>query len=276
MNIGDQCLEGHKNHDTLAIDLFLSGEHYGIQDVPPIPKRLETKIKLEVFEWKQYRNSPRYCPADDEFSRSIFRNGVWEGFETSLFLDILDQGNRDNVVLDFGSQLGWYSILAGLKGYDVVAYDFCKEIIDLFIKNISLNKLNTKIGLVSGFIDESCSEVYSPGGINVEFLKSDVEGNEQYVYKMTKHLFEQKRINYAMFEISPCFNDSYPKLCHDIISNGYAIYMIPQKGTPHFKEYSEQPLRTIKKYSLISSGDIDKVIKCIRQENFLFINSNLL
>jgi len=47
-----KCRSGHGKHETLMWETTLSGEHYGIKDVPWIPKRLETelpKLRQENF-----------------------------------------------------------------------------------------------------------------------------------------------------------------------------------------------------------------------------------
>ena len=269
-----KCRSGHGKHETLMWETTLSGEHYGIKDVPWIPKRLETKIKMEIFDWKKYENSPNYCPGDDAFSVSIFRNGVWEGYETSVYLDILHQGDKKNIVLDIGCQLGWYTVLAGLKGYKVRAFDFCEETIEVFWKNMKHNGITDKVEMVEVFIDEDTEPIKVEG--QIEFLKCDIEGAEKDMYKATKHLFENKQVNYAMLEISPCFNDSYPKLCKDIKSHGYKVFAIPTKGFNYFDEYAEEPLKTIKKYCELSDHWLETELPKLRQENFLFIRNELI
>ena len=269
-----KCRNNHGKHETLMWEVNLIGEHYGIKDVPWIPERLETKIKMEIFDWKKYANSKEYCPGDDAFSVSVFRNGVWEGYETSVVLDLLKEGNPDNLVLDIGSQLGWYTILAGLKGYNIRAFDFCKDTIEVFWKNMDHNDIRDKVELTEGWINSETKPIEVEG--QVEFLKCDLEGEERDMYKMTKHLFEQKRINYALLEISPCFNDSYPELCKEIKSKGYRAYAIPDKGFEHFDEYAEQPLKTIKKHCELSNEWLDKELPKLRQENFLFIREELV
>lgn len=265
IDLGCRC--GHKEHDTLRIDIDLNGEHYGITDIPYIVKRLATKIKLEVFNWKRYANSPDYCPADDAFAVSVFRNGVWEGFETALFLDILSKKNGGKV-LDYGANVGWYTILAGLKGYDVAAFECDPDIRKLLDRNCKLN--NVALNLCIDPIDETTPTLEPTE--DIYFVKADIEGNEQYVFQHLKKYFEQKKIDYALLEISPCFNDSYPKLVQDIMSCGYRAYQIPDKTCKFLKEYSEQPLETLKKHYELT-GDLDFYINTLRQENFIFIKN---
>lgn len=272
-----RCEAGHGKHKTLDIEINFFGEHHGLGDAPKIPRKWQRKLNFRVFDWKEYENTNGYCPADDNISRGIYSAGVWEGFNTPLFLDILDRGNRDNLVLDFGSNIGWYSRLATEFGYEVEAFDSDTDIAELFEFNkIGIYKSNVISRLNLGWIDENSKLPERIEDKNIEILKCDLEGSEEHVYHMCRILFEEQKINYVMMEISPVFNDSYFDLVPKIIYNGYVAYRIPQKGTEHFREFEAEPLETVKKYYRIETNNWKEYIKSFSQEDFLFIKESLI
>jgi len=50
--------------------------------------------------------------ADKFISRRIRRTGVWEPFESALFLNLLGSGDQ---VIDVGANIGWYAVSAGRR-----------------------------------------------------------------------------------------------------------------------------------------------------------------
>jgi len=89
-----------------------------------------------------------------------------------------------------------------------------------------------------------------------------------------QNYFKQQKINYAIFEISPCFNDSYPELVQNIKNCGYKVYQIPGKTFKFLKEFSEQPLEILKKHCELK-GNLGSYINSLRQEDFLFIKNGI-
>lgn len=273
------CVANHGQHDTLTLELDLNGKHHGLLDMPGIPERLAQRITFKVFNHKKYHDVGGYCPADDEVSRSIYIQGVWEAFETSLFLDILDRGNRDNVVIDVGANLGWYTVLANKLGYHVAAFEPDLDIYEILKWNCYENQKSDleeygTAGIAKAWVNEKTPQL-SATAETVEFLKVDIEGMEKHAVKMCEKLFEAKKINYALIEISPCFNDSYPDLVEQIAGYGYKVYMIPHKGDALIPEYENEPLETLLKYCEVKPEGRRELVNSFRQENFIFINDSL-
>jgi hypothetical protein len=84
---------------------------------------------------------------------------------------------------------------------------------------------------------------------------------------MYKKSFESKLVDYAIFEISPVFNDSYTKLVEDIIACGYSAYVIPNAGSSVASAYLANPLDEILKTEKVNLADINKW----HQVNVLFV-----
>lgn len=268
------CVAEHGEHDTLTIELDLNGKHPGLLDVPGIPERLSQRMKFTIFNAKKYQNTGGYCPADDEVSRSIYIQHIWEAFETVLFLDILSKGNKENIVIDVGANIGWYSILAGLKGYGVAAVEPDADVYPVLYQNVVQNDL-TNIFTCRAWVNERTPQLTSEAE-TVEFLKVDIEGMEKFAADMCEKLFAAGKINYALFEISPFFNDTYPDLVERIAGYGYRVFQVPTKGFEHLQEYEDEPLATLKKYCEVKAESRREFVASIRQEDFIFIKSELV
>lgn len=271
----DSCQAGHPRHERLRIDLNLHGPHHGLPDIPGVPDYLAHRMAFEVYNYQTYRDTPGYCTGDDVVSFSIYTQGVWEGFETLLELDILHRGNRNNLVLDFGAHVGWYSTLAAIDGYHVVAFDIDAENLDVLMHNAALNDCAELVTPRQLWIDAD-SPRFVGVGERIEFLKCDIEGNEQHAFRMTSHLFAQQRVNYALLEISPIFNTSYPDLIETIVQLGYRPYKVPGKGWEHSDTFGEHPLDTLKAYCEIPRAELRSTIESWSQENMLLISEAVM
>lgn len=266
----DSCQAGHPHHERLRIDLNLDGPHHGLPDIPGIPDYLAHVMRFEVYNYQLYRDTTGYCTGDDVVSFSIYTQGVWEGFETLLELDILHRGDRNNLVLDFGGHVGWYSTLAAMDGYKVTAFEIDAENIDVLMHNAALNGVGENVTAVNLWVDE-----HSPPLVvdeRVEFLKCDIEGNEQHAYAMTADLFREQRVNYALLEISPVFNNSYPALIETIADLGYRPYLVPGKRWEHSDAFGEAPLDTLQAHCEIPRNELRATIESWSQENMLLIS----
>jgi len=71
--------------------------------------------------------------ADDSIIGPAIERGGWEEHETALFLAHLRPGDR---VVDLGANIGWYSVLAILKGCEVHAFEPVPAIADVAERNL--------------------------------------------------------------------------------------------------------------------------------------------
>ena len=90
---------------------------------------IDTRLRLYV-----------HGPQDLHVSAAIRTHGIWEAFETSLFLSLLRAGD---VCLDVGANIGYYSVLAATKvGEDGAVFAFEPESnnVALLSANLALNQ----------------------------------------------------------------------------------------------------------------------------------------
>lgn len=274
-----QCHNGHTHHKTVVLERSLRGQPIP-RDMPVIRTRYGRDLIIEVYDWRKYftvgadlvphQKYDQFCTGQDIVSYCIDMQGLWEGYDTLLTLDILSEKRTKDVVLDFGSHLGWYTILAATAGYRVAALDGNPENIELVKRNANRNGVAKLVSPYLCWLDDR-APFLSVDEENVHFLKADVEGAERIVFAMANGLFSAKKVKYAIFEISPVFNGSYPDLVEKIAANGYDVYMIPGKTWEHTPEFAIAPLETVQKYCLLPESGRREFVAGLHQENFLFV-----
>lgn len=233
MNI---CQAGHHKHDTKVVTTEVGG----------LP------IKLTVFDWDKYQGFKGYCTGQDDISRTILNTGIWEPLETALALEILSQPD-EGIVLDFGAHIGWYTILAARHSRGVVAIEGDAENLETLEHNAYLNQCADNIKTVLEWVDAKSKPVVVTS--KVQLMKCDLEGNDIHAVKMCADLFKQRLIKYALVEISPCFNNTYPELIDFITGFGYDVY------------YAEGELSSLRSFD--GKYEFD-------QSNFLFVRQDVL
>lgn len=240
----------HTTHDTITVRRSLYGQPI-IKDVPYIADRFERNLTLQIWDYRKYGEHGyegagfpyEYCTGQDVVSYSIFEQGMWEGYETVAWLDILHRGDRAKPVLDLGCQLGWYSVLAASAGYNVIAVDSDWEVLGLAVKNFVENTVGAvSIKSVTGWFDRTVSPI-DPEPVRA--VKIDLEGAEVHALDWLYWCFADGTIDYALIELSPVFNDSYPAIVNHLLGWGYRLFEIPQKGWEGTADYSEDPLETL-------------------------------
>lgn len=249
------CAVGHKDHETkMAVTkagypmlVYKWEDHFTTRgDNPTFPK----------YE--------QYCPAQDVISYCIDTTGQWEPAETQVVQDILRE-TTGKVVLDFGSHIGWYSLMAASYGHQVGAFDASELNLSLLRESEEQNRFAGEIYRHLCQIEDDFP-YFSADYEDVHLLKVDVEGAESKVVSACWNLWEYKKIKYAIIEISPVFNDTYPDLVEKICSYGYRVYQLPA-----------QPMsleQVIAQCRVLPEGRREYVAG-LHQENFVFIRSEL-
>ncbi len=250
------CAAGHRAHDIRSLHIEL-GE--SIPDWPTVPHSFRHSFTIDVFDADRYSGTTGYCPGDGELPRSLFAHSMWEAFESVLVLAILAQ--KPGLVLDFGANVGWFSILALLSGCPVEAVEADPDFAVLLRTNL------TRAALDGWTIHHAWVGADTPPVSElrpVRMVKADVEGNEPYVVQLIEPLLAAGLVDYLLLEVSPCFGSVH--WLTTLTGHGYVGYRIPDKGFD-VEAFAADPLGSTLKLPL---GEVD-----FDQANILFVRGDL-
>ena len=245
----------HPTHVDRQIDVVLDGPVVAIPDSPPVLHRLALRFPMLIWDWERYDGHVGYCPGNDEVSKSLGLQGMWEGYETVLTLNILE---TPGLVVDVGAHIGWYTILAGLTGHPVVAIEPDAENLRLLNLNLALNQVGADIHPV--WIDQLTPLLDMSGPVRL--IKMDIEGSEDQAIRICRPLLGV--VDYLLVEVSPVFADHYPQTVQTVVDCGYRGFVVPVDG---HEAFSADPLGTVQQFPLV---DLD-----FDQRNVLFIREDL-
>jgi len=264
------CQVGHTSHELVKLHIHLD-HNRKIPDFPAFRDQYQCSFDFFAYNYDLYKDTVGYCTGRDSLCHALITQGIWEGFETLLTLGILlENKGSGKVFLDFGANLGWYSMLALINGFSVEAFEADSENLQTLMKNATLNG---KADCVQGhlcWVDENY--VY-PGTEDVLLLKTDMEGLDPYAISACKQLFEKGKVDYVFAEISPILKPGnwFPDMVEQMVYYGFSVFQIPNKGFEHMVEFENNPLNTVVKYCELNSGTRYEYVKSLRQENFLFV-----
>lgn len=196
------CDAGHPNHETTVVKYSVSN----------------LNGDMTIFHPEKYSNTPGYCPGDDCVSRTIALYQIWEPTETEMFITALN--NSPGIVIDFGTQIGWYSMLATKMGRDVLGIEGVSEHIKVTQSNAS--KGPGHLWQAHHWVCETTSTLDATSCPPVALVKIDLEGSEQHALRCVKDILEAGLIENILMEVSPVFNDTYPSLVSNLLYMGYS------------------------------------------------------
>lgn len=213
------CQAGHETHESKLVDTA-----YG---------------PWWIWAWEKYQWQGAYCPGQDEVSKSIEITGWWEKPDTDRMLAILNE--EPGIVLDFGSHIGWFAVQALEAGCSVLAVDADPENVRLMQANIdNRGPFLTRHGALRYATTTSWVADVPYGWFPlkpVRFLKCDLEGHEWEMVNLTRHLWQNRLIDYALLEVSPIFENrpsiqapSYAALVDELIGYGYRATVYKSEG----------------------------------------------
>ena len=268
-----RCQRGCTEHRTrrAIVELFENGPYH---DLAPIPEDLWDVFFIEVWDVESQGDGPGYCPAADAVSRNIVEQRVWEPSETVTLLRCF-RDLPDAIFVDFGAQLGYYSVLAQRSHLHVVSVEADAVVADLLERNIiegrrwrpalDVSIWNKRIG-----IDDFDPPTYGDDLI----VKIDIEGAEAQAIDFLKVALDERRVKYMMVELSPMFGHGYEDLVVDLMLRGYRCFGMPPKAIP------PHPLDDIRRDLLPweihgSERDVRMQIGNVPQQNVLFVHESM-
>lgn len=163
----------------------------------------------------------------------IVLKGGWAEFETLLASDIFKRfcGTQENLFIDVGSNIGWFSMLAASHGCRAWAFDGNLEALTYLDLSVRLNSFDALVSTFPALVSSEPSVEYNgwavgdkshdiirlklPGAVttrtisldavvteSIPFLKVDVEGWEPSVFKSAKGLIQGRKIKYIYLEVT--------------------------------------------------------------------------
>lgn len=217
------CQRGCTAHATRGVTVDLAKRH-GYADYAAVPQRLALQFRMEIWDTDRHLSPGAYCPANDAVSETIVSTGIWDPPATCLVLDIARPGAR---MLDFGCQIGWFSLLAAHAGMVVDAYD---------ADTANLAALRHSRGGLPIFTHHArvgVDELAIPA-VPYRFVKIDLEGAEADAVDALAGLLLAGQVEHLLIEISPVFRpgDHYPDLVERLIGYGFEAHVVPEKAVP--------------------------------------------
>jgi hypothetical protein len=232
VGLHEPCQWGHTEHqfDLVSIDLAQSQRF-----IPDIPVAGDLKFQIASFVVDPEELKPGYCTSNCAVSRALREQGTWEGFDTLLHMSLLDNED-DGIFMDFGANLGWYTIMSRLVGRDVISFEADGDLVKPLLAGLAANEPYAQTNgpghaMVHGWIDDDTPVLPAEGAPDIRLVKSDVEGSEYNVLRILRELFDAGKIDYMMLELSPMFGgwdrtQEELALCR----KGYQLSIVPDKG----------------------------------------------
>lgn len=202
METGQGCEAGHTRHNRKIVPVHAPGF------LGP----------MTIFNAAKYRDTYGFCPGDDDVSRTLAMYGIWEPIETGVVVEALNRS--EGIVIDFGSQIGWYSMLATHSDHDVLAIEGVAE-------HEELTRINCEGRLgdlwqAQHWLNEHTLKLSVEGCPPVALVKIDVEGAEEHALRCIRNLLDADLVQNILMEVSPVFNDSYEELVAELLSRGFS------------------------------------------------------
>jgi len=234
-------------------------------------------IKMRIYDYNYYSQKKINNDGLDIISHCIkSTNNCWEPYQTEITKEILKGGN--NIFLDVGSHIGYYSLLAASLNNHVYSIDINENSSNIFLHNVEINNFQDKINFFKQYVNENfnLNNIISKDK-HIRLIKCDIEGYEiEFVEKIFDRL-QNKTIDYLILEISPTLRDNYHEMALKIKSLGYDIYDI---GLSPQRKLDNSTDMTSLKDKLINIDNLEEMRNYInsfpeKQSNFLFTHIKL-
>lgn len=191
----------------------IGGSPHIWEDFPAIPDRFHFEWDMEVL------------PAGSDFdacSGSLVDHGMWEPPETLAMLFVFEM-LPDRVFVDFGANVGYYTMLANHVGMRSLAIEGAESTYEVLRRNA---------------VDSSIAPWWVtgeqlPSDLLVDdrlVVKIDLEGADHLALRSLDHL--SGNVDAVLIELSPVFNAGWAEAVDRLYDWGLVGALIPEKSRP--------------------------------------------
>jgi FkbM family methyltransferase len=117
----------------------------------------------------------------DIVSSYIKRTGVWDGAISNIMLHVLRFRNKTSTIIDFGANIGWFSVIAAADGHSSIAIEAMESNRLALELSLELNGLSPQVRVLPYALGSDaspkviCIAPRSPGNVGNGMLQSESE-----------------------------------------------------------------------------------------------------
>jgi len=223
-------------------------------------------IKLCIFDFDHYENEKIHNEGLDIISKCIKEKNCWQKIESEILIEILKDGN--NLFIDLGCHIGYYSVLASLYNNKSIAVDINKGYLECLHKTVMENYLNNiRIKRIDINNIEKRTEITKKEKIRC--IKISLNGNELIALSMFKHMLKKKTIDYLIVNYKTD-TEGFVFFLKIITGFGYNLYDIGLSNNDEIYEKSGH-LNNLDKYEIKNDNILNYFKKLKTKETTLLL-----
>lgn len=261
----------HGRHHSMPVTIDLS-KHLPHSDVPD-------PYTLWIWDPAVHPvdNGP-YCPAHDAVSATIWDYGIWEPRETAVALWAFNHSNGGGFI-DFGAQIGWYSVLAERCGIPTLAIECDPHNANMLEENLISNEVSDEPDwtVYRGRIGrDTQAEVSAEQLERTCLVKIDIEGAESDAIDLLRPSIDEGTIDRILMEVSPVFCDGYGDLVVELMNYYcYDAFVIPTAEEVARRPSFDGSRGSLKRYQIPNEDDTKDWVDSWHQADVVFIREGI-
>jgi FkbM family methyltransferase len=243
----------------------------------------ENKIKLSNINFNNISFTIFIYKEKDIVSNDISYNHIYEKNETYNILDGLNFYskkknliNNNIYIIDVGGNVGWYTILLGKLGYNVITFEPLKMNYYILNKNYCLNKeINATLINKGLYPEEKRCYIYSPednigNGItncNEKILENSVNNGEIILTKLSNYIsyFWNKNLAMIKMDIEGLEGKAFESGI-ELITNYHVPFIFMEYNPKYLSRYETNPQEFLEMF--INNGYKIKIQNFFEKTNY--------